>query len=107
MKSLLGTTLFASGAYRRSLAVGPSAASARASAPATINLRWAAQALAWSALLVITLWITLMLQALAVNTREPSRFGTQPTTCRTLSPLTAALEDGDDVRASFLARLAA
>jgi hypothetical protein len=68
-----------------------------------INLRWAARVLAWSALTVIAVLFALLLQALAASALVVPRSADPPTTC--LSAAGAALADGDDVRARFLANL--
>jgi hypothetical protein len=68
-----------------------------------INLRWAAHVLAWSALTVITVLLAILLQALAASALVAARSADPPTTC--LSTAGAALADGDDVRARFLAKL--
>jgi poly-beta-hydroxyalkanoate depolymerase len=71
---------------------------------ATINRRRAGRVLAWSALMAITLLISFLLQALAAIAPEPEP-AAPPAACQPISPVTAALADGDDVRARFLARL--
>jgi len=60
--------------------------------------------LAWSALMAITLVLAFLVQALAARTlaQEP---GVPPAACQSDSPATAALADGDDVRARFLVTL--
>ncbi|MGI9148614.1 MAG: hypothetical protein ACR2IK_19060 [Chloroflexota bacterium] len=70
-----------------------------------INLRWAQRVLAWSALLAITLLLAVLLQTLAASAQGASGPSAPPTACQSASPATAALADGDDVRARFLAHL--
>jgi hypothetical protein len=70
------------------------------------NLRFPGRALAWSALLAITLLLVLLLQALAAAAlveKEP----VTPPPATTPSSAGDALEDGDDVRARFIASLRA
>jgi hypothetical protein len=69
-------------------------------------IRWVRQGLAWGTLMAITLLIAVALQALAARALGASEPPGPPTTCPSLSPATAALADGDDVRARFLARVA-
>jgi hypothetical protein len=66
-----------------------------------INLRWAARVLAWSALIATTVLLALLLQSLAASALVTPRSAEAPTAC--LSTAGAALSDGDDVRARFLA----
>ena len=68
-----------------------------------INLRWAARALAWSALIASTILFALLLQSLAASALVAPRSAEPPATCQ--STAGAALADGDDVRARFLADL--
>ena len=68
-----------------------------------INLRWAARVLAWSALMVITVLFALLLQSLAASALVAPRSAEPPAACQ--STAGAALADGDDVRARFLADL--
>jgi hypothetical protein len=74
---------------------------------ARVNLRWAGRALAWSAFATIALLSALLVQALAVGALGEPSPAAPLTNCQPLSPTTAALADGDDVRARFLVRLAA
>lgn len=66
-----------------------------------INLRWVAWVLPWSALLGTSVLLALLLQALAASLLVESRSVEPPTTCQSVAA--AALADGDDVRARFLA----
>ena len=68
-----------------------------------INLRWAGRMLAWSTLIAITVLLALLLQSLAASALVAPRSPTPPATCQ--STAGAALADGDDVRARFLANL--
>src|SRR5437879_3059222 len=68
-----------------------------------INLRWVARMLAWSALITTTVLLALLLQSLAASALVPPRSAEPPAACR--STAGAALADGDDVRARFLADL--
>jgi hypothetical protein len=68
-----------------------------------INLRWAARVLAWSALIATTVLLALLLQSLVASALVAPRSAEEPTAC--LSNAGAALSDGDDVRARFLANL--
>ena len=68
-----------------------------------INLRWAARVLAWSALIATTVLLALLLQSLAASALVAPRSAEAPTACQ--SAAGAALSDGDDVRARFLANL--
>jgi hypothetical protein len=74
---------------------------------ARINLRWAGQVLAWTAFLAATLLVAFMLQTLVAGAPSTPGPAVSPATCPTLSPSTAALADGDDIQARFLATLAA
>ena len=68
-----------------------------------INLRWAARMLAWSALTAITVLLAVLLQSLAASALVAPRSAEPPAACQ--STAGAALADGDDVRARFLADL--
>jgi hypothetical protein len=60
---------------------------------------------AWGALIGITLLLASMLQALAAGALVETGPAGLPDACLSASPATAALADGDDVRAGFLANL--
>ena len=68
-----------------------------------INLRWAARVLVWSALITTTVLLALLLQSLAASALVAPRSAEEPAGCQ--STAGAALADGDDVRARFLADL--
>ena len=68
-----------------------------------INPRWAARVLAWSALIAITVLLALLLQSLAASALVAPRSAEPPAACQFTAG--AALADGDDVRARFLANL--
>jgi hypothetical protein len=68
-----------------------------------INLRWAARVLAWSVLIATTVLLALLLQSLAASALVAPRSAEERAAC--LSTAGAALADGDDVRARFLADL--
>jgi len=70
-----------------------------------ISVRAARRLLAWSTFLAITLLLALLLQALAASALVAPDRARPPPDCQTGSPATAALADGDDVRARFLANL--
>jgi hypothetical protein len=63
--------------------------------------------LAWTALVGLTLVLAVMLQALATHLSEMPQQPEPSDICLTPNPVTAALADGDDVRARFLANLCA
>jgi hypothetical protein len=65
------------------------------------NLRWNRRMLAWSVLMAITVLLAVLLQSLAASALVAPRSATPPAACQT--PAGAALADGDDVRARFLA----
>jgi hypothetical protein len=67
------------------------------------NVRWAARALGWSALMVVAILFALLLQSLAASALVAPRSAEPPSTCQ--STAGAALADGDDVRARFVANL--
>jgi len=69
-----------------------------------INLRWAARVLAWSALIATTVLLALLLQYLAASALVAPRSAEEPAACQSTAA-GAALADGDDVRARFLADL--
>jgi hypothetical protein len=58
--------------------------------------------LAWSRLIAITLVLATLLQAFASSALVPHQSTTPSSACLTPEPSTAALADGDDVRARFL-----
>jgi hypothetical protein len=67
-----------------------------------VTVPWAGRALAWSALMAITVVLAVLLQALAAS----AVFAPEPDTPAACQPLAGvALADGDDVRARFLAQL--
>ena len=68
-----------------------------------VNVRWAARALPWSALMVVAVLLALLLQSLAASALVAPRSEEPPATCQ--STAGAALADGDDVRARFMADL--
>ncbi len=68
-----------------------------------INLRWAGRMLAWTALIATTVLLSLLLQSLAASALVAPRSAEPPVACQ--SNAGAALADGDDVRARFLANL--
>jgi hypothetical protein len=68
-----------------------------------VNPKWAARAVAWSALITLTVLLTLLLQALVASALVAQQPVEPPTTC--LSAAGSALADGDDVRERFLASL--
>jgi len=70
-----------------------------------INIRWTRRVLAWSALIAITLLLALLLQALAASALVGPEPAAPPAACQSDSPATAAMVDGDDVRARFLTQL--
>jgi hypothetical protein len=70
---------------------------------AVINLRWVTRALAWSVLMASALLFGLLLQSLAASALVAPRSAEPPAACQ--STAGAALADGDDVRARFLAGL--
>ena len=61
--------------------------------------------LAWSALMAVTLLLALLLQALAAGALVETGPVGPPDACLSAGPATAALADGDDVRARFLVNL--
>jgi hypothetical protein len=63
------------------------------------------RALMWTAFVALTLVLALVLQALATHVSETPQYVEPPDMCLTPNPRTAALRDGDDVRARFLASL--
>jgi hypothetical protein len=63
------------------------------------------QALAWSALLAITLMLASLLHALAASAFVTDASAPPSDVCLTPNPVTAALADGDDVRARYVASL--
>ena len=67
------------------------------------NLRRTGRVLAWSALIAITVILALLLQSLAASALVAPVAATPLEACQ--STAGAALADGDDVRARFLARL--
>lgn len=70
-----------------------------------IDSGWAAQAVAWSALLATTVLLALLFQSLVANALVAPPSVEQPATCQ--SAAGAALADGDDVRERFLVSLCA
>ncbi len=68
-----------------------------------LNLRWVGRVLAWSTLMAITLLLALLLQALAASALVTPEPAARAAACQTSAG--AALADGDDVRARFLAGL--
>jgi hypothetical protein len=68
-------------------------------AGANRNYRWTGRALAWSALMAITIVFALVLQALAASATVAPGPAALPPACR------AALAAGDNQRESFLAHL--
>jgi hypothetical protein len=66
-----------------------------------LNRVWAARAVAWSALISVTVLLALLLQSLAASALVIPPSSEPHATC--LSAAGAALSDGDDVRARFLA----
>jgi len=70
--------------------------------PPYVTLPWAGRALAWTALAAITLVLAVLLQALAASALVAPEPAT-PAACQLVAG--AALTDGDDVRARFLAQL--
>jgi hypothetical protein len=68
-----------------------------------ISLRWAARVLAWSALVASTVLFALFLQSLTASALVAPRSTEPPAACQ--SSASAALADGDDVRARFLVDL--
>jgi len=70
-------------------------------------IRWVGHLLVWTALLATTLLMASMFQALVTNAPGAPATLVRPAVRSTPSPLTAALADGDDIRARFLTRLAA
>ena len=67
------------------------------------NLRSARRILAWSALIAITVQLALLLQSLAASALITAGPAARADACQ--STAGAALADGDDVRARFLADL--
>jgi len=68
-----------------------------------INPRWAARVLAWSALMATSVLLALLLQSFAASALVGPGSAELPVACQ--STAGAALADGDDVRARFLADL--
>ena len=68
-----------------------------------INRRWAPRVQAWTGLLATTVLLALLLQSLAASALVAPRLAEPPAACQ--STAGAALADGDDVRARFLADL--
>ena len=68
-----------------------------------INPRWAARVLAWSALMAISVLLALLLQSFAASALVAPGSAEPPASCQSIAG--AALADGDDVRARFLADL--
>ena len=61
--------------------------------------------LAWTALMTTTLLLVVLLQALAARALDTPAPAAPSAACQSANPTTAALADGDDVRARFLASL--
>jgi len=70
---------------------------------AVINLRRAARVLAWSALIATIVLLAFVVQSLAGSALGAPGAAVPPAACQTTAG--AALADGDDVRARFLADL--
>ena len=68
-----------------------------------INPRWAARVLAWSSLMAISVLLALLLQSFAASALVAPGSAEPPASCQSIAG--AALADGDDVRARFLADL--
>jgi hypothetical protein len=66
---------------------------------------WVGRLLAWSALLATALVAALLLEAFAASALVAQGTAAPSDVCATPNPVTAALADGDDVRARFLAHL--
>jgi hypothetical protein len=66
-----------------------------------VNPGWLARAVAWSALISMTVLLALLLQSFAASALVTRPSSESPATC--LSAAGAALADGDDVRTRFLA----
>jgi hypothetical protein len=71
----------------------------------SLDRHWAGRGLAWTALLTIMLLSVFMLQAVVAAIPTAPGSVTPRTACQSLTPGTAALTDGDDVRARALSRL--
>ena len=67
----------------------------------TGNINQAWRVLAWAALMVTAILLAILVQALAAGALVEPLAAEPPAVC--LSPATAALADGDDVRARLLA----
>jgi hypothetical protein len=70
---------------------------------AVVNTGWLARAVAWIALISMTVLLALLLQSFAARALIARPSMEPPATC--LSAAGRALADGDDVRARFLANL--
>jgi hypothetical protein len=66
----------------------------------------AAHVLAWTALVAVTLVLAFVLQTLVAGSRGAAVPAESTIVCTTTGSSTAALADGDDIRARFLARSA-
>jgi hypothetical protein len=69
-----------------------------------INRSWAVPVLGWSAVTAVALLVAVLIQIFVANATVVSEPLAPLEGCQSVSPATAALADGDDMRAGFLAR---